>query len=338
MLDPRDIGPAGKDAVPALVERLKDPRPEIRREAILTLAAMDEAAIPALPQIAANLIDKDTAIAATYVLGRVGQIPKVAVIETYNKRTGGQLSLSITPEAIIQQNAKSDDKMLSTTSLFVLARVHPEDKELLRAVGQRLVERLKDPDAFVRNAAAKALAALPPAPEIMLPIWSKAFEDADETTIGYALDAIAALGPAAVPRLVEGLKHEKVRDQVIYVIGRLGPAVAPATPALVKLISDKDEHVAREAILAIANIGPGAKDAVPALTAALQQPDSPDAHAIVYALGRIGPEAAAAEPVLTGQFKNSDPSLAVTMLGPWSRSGRIRRNWWPRRCRCWWSG
>ena len=44
----REIGPAAKDAVPALVEKLKDPRPEIRREVILTLAAMDDAAMPAV--------------------------------------------------------------------------------------------------------------------------------------------------------------------------------------------------------------------------------------------------------------------------------------------------
>ena len=71
----REIGPAAKDAVPALVEKLKDPRPEIRREAILTLAAMEDAAKPAVAQIAAALDDKDTAVAATYALGRIGQIP-----------------------------------------------------------------------------------------------------------------------------------------------------------------------------------------------------------------------------------------------------------------------
>ncbi len=36
---------------------------------------------------------------------------------------------------------------------------------------------------FVRVAAARALAALPPAPEITAPIWEKAMKDADETTM-----------------------------------------------------------------------------------------------------------------------------------------------------------
>ena len=190
--------------------------------------------------------------------------------------------------------------MLSTVSLWALARVHPEDKELRREAGERLVERLKDQDAFVRVEAAQALAALPPAPEIMAPIWEKVFQDADETTVVHALDALAALGPAAVPRLIDALKYEKVRGQVAYILGKIGPAAAPATDALAKLVADKDDRVAHEAILALANIGPGAKAAVPALTEALQQNDNPNAHAIVYALGKIGPDAAAAEPVLSG--------------------------------------
>ena len=54
----REIGPAGKVAVPALAEKLKDPRPEIRREAALALGAMGGAAQPAAGQLAALLGDE----------------------------------------------------------------------------------------------------------------------------------------------------------------------------------------------------------------------------------------------------------------------------------------
>jgi HEAT repeat protein len=141
----REIGPAAKDAAPALAEKLKDPSPEIRREAVLALGALKEAAIPVLPQIAATLGDEHARTAATFVLGEIGKIPPDA-------------------EAKIRENAKSDDHMLNTVSLWALARVHPEDKELRRQATEQLVERLKDQDPFVRVAAALALAALPPAP------------------------------------------------------------------------------------------------------------------------------------------------------------------------------
>ncbi len=289
----REIGPAAKAAVPALVETLQDPRPEIRREAILALAAMDNAAAPAVEPIAAALKDEQTRSAATYALGRIGQIPADA-------------------EAVVRANVKSDDKLLSAASLWALARVHPNDKQVRREATERLIERLKDQDPFVRVAAARALAALPPAPEITLPIWEKAFRDADETTVSHALDALAALGSPAVPQLIEALKYEKSRGPVASILGRIGPAAAPATQALAKLIADKDDRVAQEAILALAHIGPGAKDAVPALIKTIQQGKNSNSYAIVYALGKIGPDAADAEPVLSDLLKSSDRHLALS--------------------------
>ena len=145
----RDIGPAAKDAVPAIAEKLKDKRPDIRREAVLTLGAMGNAAETAVPQLVELLNDKDAATAATFVLGKMGQIPKDA-------------------EATIRSNAKSNNEMLSTTSLWALTRVHPDDKELRRDTAEKLVGRLKDKDPFAQcRGAARALAALPPAPEII---------------------------------------------------------------------------------------------------------------------------------------------------------------------------
>jgi HEAT repeat protein len=290
----REIGPAAKDAVPALAEKIKDPRPQIRREAVLALGAMNEAAAAAVPQIAAALTDAHSRTAATFVLGQLGQIPADA-------------------EATVRANAKAADPLLATVSLWALARVHPEDKTLHRQTGEQLVARLKDKDAFVRVAAARGLAALPPAPEIMGPIWEKAMQGADETTVQHALDAFAQLGGAAVPRLVEALKHEKMRPQLIYILGQIGPAAAPATDALAKLINDKNPRVADEAILALGKIGAAAKSAVPALLKTLQSPTELEANraSIAFALGKIGPDAAEAQPALDAALKNSDRSLAL---------------------------
>jgi len=295
----RDIGPAAKDALPAITEKLKDKRPEIRREAVLTLGAFGEAAVPSVPQIAAMLNDEHAGTAATFVLGQLGQIPKDA-------------------EATVRTNAKSDDLMLSTTSLWALARIHPEDKELRRETTEKLVERLKDKNAFVRVAAARALAALPPAPEITMPIWEKALKDADETTMRHAMDALAALGAQAVPRLTDALKHEKFRVDIVYALGRIGPDAAPAAGELAKLVEDKKSRVAHEAIIALGNIGPGAKDAVPALIKALEQTDDKDLNfaAIAFALGKIGSGAAAAEPVLLKQLESKDDN--VRLLSAWA--------------------
>jgi HEAT repeat protein len=288
----REIGPDAKAAVPALIEKLKDKHPELRREVILALAAMESEAASAVEPIAAALDDESTRVAATYALGRIGRIPKEA-------------------EATIRANTKSDDKLLSSTSLWALARVHPNDKEIRIEVTEKLIERLKDEDPLLRQAAAKALAALPPAPEITVPIWKKAFQNADKATLGAALEALATLGPAAVPGLIRALEENCECEKVASILGQMGPAAAPATAALTKRIDDKNRRIARGAVLALANIGPAAKEAVPALTKTLQEGNHPYPRALVYALGRIGPAAAAAEPTLVELLDDSDQGLAV---------------------------
>ena len=298
----RDIGPAAKDAIPAITEKLKDKKPEIRREAVLTLGGFGEAAAPAVPQIAALLSDEHAGTAATFVLGQLGQIPKDA-------------------EATIRANTKSKDQMLSTASFWALARVHPEDNELRREATEVLVARLKEKDPFVRVAAARALAALPPAPEITVPIWEKALKDADETTIRHAMDALAALGAPAVPRLIDALKHEKFRVEIVYALGRIGPPAAAATPDLAKLVEDKSSRVAHEAIIALGNIGPDAKDAVPALIKAFGQGDDRDMNfaAIAFALGKIGAGARRPSLSCSKKLESKNDNVRLLSAGRWPR-------------------
>jgi HEAT repeat protein len=289
----REIGPAAKAAVPALAAKLSDRSPDVRREAVLALGNMNEGALPAVPQIAETLNDEHARTAATFVLGELGKIPPAA-------------------EATIRANAKSNDKFLSTVSLWALARVHPDDVALRRQATEQIVERLTDQDPFVRVAAARALAGLPPAPEITLPILEKALSNANPTTAQHALDALATLGAPAVPRFVEILnRHKNLRLYVVYMLGQIGPAAAPATEALAKLAADENELLATEAVVALGKIGPAAKGAVPALCAALNRADCENAPAIVETLGEIGPAAAAAKPLVLKAIGGKDPSLAV---------------------------
>lgn len=292
----RDIGPDAGEAVPAIVEVLKDDkRRDVRCEAVLTLAALGKAADAALPELGKLASDETSCVPATFAMGELGQIPKDA-------------------EAKVRANAKSGNSMLSAISLWALARVHPDDKDLRREATEKLIEGMKDKDPFVRAAAARALAALPPAPEITGPIWEKAMKDADETVMHNALDAIAALGPQAVPRLIGALKkYDKFRAEIIYTLGRIGPAAAPATPELAKFIEDKHSRVANEAIIALGKIGPGAKEAVPALVKALSQPVDKDMNftAIAFALGKIGPAAAAGDATLEDKLSSKNDNVRV---------------------------
>ncbi len=297
----RDIGPAAKAAVPALVEKLHDSRPDIRVQAILALGAMDDAAVSAVPEIAKALKDEHTVSAATFALGQLGKIPADA-------------------EQTIRSNAKSDDRFLSVVSHCTLARVHPEDKGLYREAMQQLVTNIEDDDPHVRAVAAMELAALPPAPEIAIPIWEKAVKDADTITAFHALGALAALGKPAVPILLDILENEvALRVEVASTLGEMGSAAAAATDALAKLVADEDLNVATEAVLALGKIGPAAKSAVPALCAAFEKEGEKNAHAIIFALGNIGPEAAAGGPQVLEAMKSKDKALAVIAASTFMR-------------------
>lgn len=291
----RDIGPDASDAVPALTEKLKDSNPQIRREAILALAAIGSP--DAVPAIAPLLKDEQAAVAATYALAMLGSIPPEA-------------------DAVVRANVKSKDPMLSATSMWALGRLHPDDKRLTQAVIEHLVPLLKNEDAFVRTAAARALASLPPNPEIAGPIFKKAMDEGDETTTAYMLDALAGLGEPAVPQLIKALKYPSLQAQVSAILGRIGPPAAPATAALAELLSNPDQNVSVEAAHALSAIGPGAKAAVPELIKCLENTEGKPAHAAVYALGMIGPEAKPADTALVAILKDSDNSLSV--LSAWS--------------------
>lgn len=291
----RDIGPDAIGTAPALVERLKDPNPEIRREATLALAAINAA--DTIAQIAPLLKDEHVRTAATYALAMLGSMPPDA-------------------ESVVRANVKSDDAVLSAVSMWALARIHPNDLKLKQAVLSHLVELLKSKDPLARLAAARGLAALPPNPEIAGPIFEKALADADETTTHYMLDALAAMGAPGVPRLIGALKYPGLQAPVASILGKIGPPAAPATDALAKLLSAPDPNVRIEAAHALAAIGPDAKAAVPALIEAIKQIEVAPRYAAVLALGKIGPSASAADTALLAIMKKSEGSLSL--LSAWA--------------------
>ena len=113
-----------------------------------------------------------------------------------------------------------------------------------------------------------------------------------------------------MPRLVDALKHEKLRGQVAYILGQMGPAAVPATPALAKLIADKDERVALEAAVGPGEHRPRRQRRRPGLVEASGSQE-PEFLRPGLRLGKIGPDAVAAEPALTGLLKSSDRKLRV---------------------------
>lgn len=157
-------------------------------------------------------------------------------------------------------------------------------------------------------------------------------EEMEEQRIQQALENLAStkydqvenatfkfeqMGEEAVPRLVGILHNEKTRKptarNIIYVLGRIGPASKQAVAVIVPYLKDEDRDTRAVAAIALGKIGPGARDGVSILTKLLYDDDAWVRESALVALGRIRTEAA-----LRGikDYKDALPSDSANPLPP----------------------
>lgn len=91
-----------------------------------------------------------------------------------------------------------------------------------------------------------------------------------------AADALARIGTAAVPALIDALHdpNPDVRSRAAGAIARMGPPAKEAVPNLIVALADPDWKVRRSAARALGQIGAGAAEAVPALIDVIRNPAS----------------------------------------------------------------
>ncbi len=159
----------------------------------------------------------------------------------------------------------------------------------------QLIETLSDENGPTRRMAAYALAAVgTPAVPALSEVLQHT-EDAVRIEATYALAQIGDSAETALPTLIEHAKDPaaEVRRYIADAFGGIGPAAAPAVPALIEMLeNDEDKQARFEAALALAQIGPASSDAVPALANALRDPDRYVRDNAIHALKRIDtPEA-----------------------------------------------
>jgi HEAT repeat protein len=124
--------------------------------------------------------------------------------------------------------------------------------------------------------------------------------DGDEPVAINAIDAIGNMGPAAAPaepalRTALRSRNPWVRRYAAEALGLLGRQASPAVPDLARALSDEQPYVRFNAATALARIGPVAAEATPSLVDALDDPERYTRGWAAQALRRIGtPEALAA--------------------------------------------
>lgn len=293
-----EIGPAAEPAAPALAKVVEHEAPDMRMQALVALAAIGPGAASAEAAVVKALDDETAAVryAAALAAGKIGL--KAALPKLKEQRGG-------------------DDAFLNTVSAWAIAKISPDDEAAVKEAIELLVAGVKSDDVQARRAAARGIFELNAPPEIVGEALVEALQHADAQLQANIIDAVAALGAKAVPRIVErGLKNEALRHTAVLALAEIGPDAKEAVPALVELLGSDDEELKRDAQYALGEIGPASKQAVPELVKSLESENDELVTSACFALGKIGPDAA--EAVSAIKEHCADAAGVHQLVGIWA--------------------
>ena len=215
-----EIGPQAVDAVPALIQALRNEEEDsdLRQAASAALGAIGSEAVPALVQALADE-DEHVRWAAASAL-----------------RDSGPDAVDAVPALVQALQDEHEDVRQAAAS--ALGKIGPQ------AV-PALIEALGDGDAHVRQGASLALGLIGPEAREAVPLLIQALEgDEDWLVRSRAAYALGWIGPEpseAVPALVQALgdESEYVRSAVADALGEFGAQARDAIPALIEALDDE---------------------------------------------------------------------------------------------------
>lgn len=285
------IGPDAAATAPALAELLgKTKHSKLQIQAMLALASIGPGAKAAAPKIVPLLAAKDDAtvpVAAAYALGSI--------------RAADANSQAALRTALTQENA-----FLQMIAAWALAKLNPHDEAAVKLAVDKLAHGLTSDDPALRTAAAKGLHLLQAPPELVAPHMVAIVNDPDPDVRANAVNAIASLGEAVVPRVVRALENPELRGPAVQVLTRLGPKAAAAVQPLVDAAAGAEPDLRAEIYVALAAIGPAAAPATGVLAEAIASDNQSVRESALYALKQIGPPANAASDALVKRMQADD--------------------------------
>lgn len=242
----------GEATLGPLIEALSSKDADTRSAAACaakSLGPIAASAVPALVQLLAtepcNAPVKKSAIYALASIGERAVIPLVEAFLSENKemKEGALEAITLLKEkaapAVPAILAACEGK-LGTREIMAFGEIGPE----ARASIPYLLAKLESGD------------------------WQSAM----------AREAVCRIGSGAIPDLIAATRHcvTRVRWVAADAIGRAGPAAIPALPALLQLLSDKEEPVRSSACRALENVGSLAKGLLNQIIPALKEVEYKD--------------------------------------------------------------
>lgn len=241
----------GVGAVRAATGLLRNPELRIRLRGIQSLSALGPQARSAVPTLLELARTDDPEVRKT-VIGALGRI------EPAHPEVG----------ALFISALQDNDPEVRATAAEGLERGDVTEATSLNA----LIESLNDPDSGVRQTSLRVIASAasrnPDLTAGAMPAFVQALGDSDFLVRLYAAQALASLGPRAMPALgplQQALNdnHPGVQSWAALALGALGPGAEPARGALEKLLKHPDKAVTRAARTALEQLTPSPATAPP---------------------------------------------------------------------------
>jgi HEAT repeat protein len=318
------IGPDARSAVPALIEALDSDKAGVVSAAVEALGRIGpdaKAALPALRERLKTAKGASWRVHLALTLARIGDKQKAADVllevglntkdlsdREYALRSLGEMGPAAAPVLPALKKALRDEDWLRCWVAFAVWRIGRRVEsggtvldERLEAV-KALAALVRKPDRYLGlYGVTQVVEQLGPDAAPLVPALVAVVKDRERRDRGFAVRALAAIGPAgseAVPALEAMLKEDAEQVQVAVALARLGrPDLAvPALPTLIKQAESGLAFGRTDLIHALADLqalGREAKPAVPVLLR-LMRHDHPSVYAhAARALFVIDPETAA---------------------------------------------
>lgn len=317
----------GKEAIPALIQALRDDNAKIREESAMVLTTLGSQASEAVSALIETVKDRDPVVrhTAAWALGKIGPAAKPAIPvlgealrdSEPRVRVSAAFALSRldpdrTPAMVDHLIHALEDADARSSAMVALETIGPP----ANAAASKLSDFVKKaPDKWHRAFAARALAKVDPNSKT-ISLLLGALKDMDVHVRIYAAHGLHDVGPsatAAIDPLIESLREEdkNLRARSAWALGAIGPKARAAVIPLTRTLKDTDPEVRNSAACALARIDERKTPTmVKRLLTALKDEDvEVRAHA-VSCLGEIGPPAKATLPQLT-EALNDKPEVLL---------------------------
>ena len=250
--------PSGERSVGELRKSLGDPDISVRINAVDELGRRAASLPEALTAVVGALGDSSPLV-RRFAAGGLAELPSPT-------------TPTLSALARLLRDPETDPRESASRTLAALAPRAPLDA--VPELAAALSNACADTEAAVRAHALEALGGLGVrgvhASPAVRPALERGLSDWSEPVRAAAAEAVGKLGagvPWSVGLLAKALADpvHDVRKMAVLALEEMGPAAAPATPSIVRLLHGKEIYLRVFAANALAAIGPGARAALPDL-------------------------------------------------------------------------